>query len=619
MLKSIVFENFVHFKDKTTIKFNTHNEDATTTNKIPNQNSGTDENCLDGCHALNIFVGANFCGKSTVIELIRRCMTDEINVSVTSPYNKKSVAYALCQFSLYSYGNVISGIINEPRNEYKFFIFTDERGLFMRSKSSDSSRSAYNGLVQADSTDSTTMQAVNLIFQAPAACKMTDIEHLLNLIKDGQPNVILEDEPSWKTIEKKYVATFPMRGIGSVQWTRSTKIGEKKRNYDMACERAEVLSTLLSEKHKNEINDKLEREIFQFITYPEVFHFHERKGCISVEHNKSVFPLLKTSEGILEAKLTSLLLAHKDFHTLCLEDPDRGMHPQMIERLKTMLHRHRAAYNKTIVVVTHSPYFIDPVTIDKTHVFSRQMTKKADYTCSVTNALQSDIMSSVSNIETLRVLLFATKVLLVEGVTDREVVQGIFTKYKSSMLARRRKNTNYFWRDITTYQIIPLGGFRSTTKVQKFCKLINLPCCCVWDLDTVVQKNKKTNRIVDIKGIDEINFTNLKEKYDGKEISTFVNCDKDFDTVSKSLESKHIFIWRYGAIEDAILETFKKDREKETTFLGESEPNDLKKKLKQIHNENDRQTFYDRLMELSEIKRFVRFLKTRENMKLLIR
>lgn len=124
---------------------------------------------------------------------------------------------------------------------------------------------------------------------------------------------------------------------------------------------------------------------------------------------------------------------------------------------------------------------------------------------------------------------------------------------------------------------------------------------------------------MDIKGIDEINFTNLKEKYDGKEISTFVNCDKDFDTVSKSLESKHIFIWRYGAIEDAILETFKKDREKETTFLSESEPNDLKKKLKQIHNENDRQTFYDRLMELSEIKRFVRFLKTRENMKLLIR
>lgn len=114
---------------------------------------------------------------------------------------------------------------------------------------------------------------------------------------------------------------------------------------------------------------------------------------------------------------------------------------------------------------------------------------------------------------------------------------------------------------------------------------------------------------MNIKGTDEIDFTKLKDKYDGIEISTFVNCDKDFDTVSKSLESKNIFIWRYGAIEDAILETFKKDKEKETTFLGESEPKNLKKQLKLIHNENDRQTFYDRLMELSEIKRFISFFK----------
>lgn len=58
---------------------------------------------------------------------------------------------------------------------------------------------------------------------------------------------------------------------------------------------------------------------------------------LSVQHYKSKhdvgnvrpkeFPLLKTSEGILEAKLTSLLLARKDIQTLCMEDPDRGMHP----------------------------------------------------------------------------------------------------------------------------------------------------------------------------------------------------------------------------------------------------------------------------------------------------
>lgn len=43
---------------------------------------------------------------------------------------------------------------------------------------------------------------------------------------------------------------------------------------------------------------------------------------------------------------------------------------------------------------------------------------------------------------------------------------------------------------------------------------------------------------MDIKGIDEINFMNLKEKYDGKEIFIFINCDKDFDIVLKFLELK---------------------------------------------------------------------------------
>lgn len=72
------------------------------------------------------------------------------------------------------------------------------------------------------------MQAINLLFQAQAAGNMTHINHLLNLTKEAQLNVILEDEPSWKTIEKKYVATFPMRGIGSVQWTRSKKMEKRK-------------------------------------------------------------------------------------------------------------------------------------------------------------------------------------------------------------------------------------------------------------------------------------------------------------------------------------------------------------------------------------------------------
>lgn len=54
MLKTVAFENCAHFKDTTIIYLNSKNNKS----KV-------------GVNNLNIFVGANFCGKSTVLELIR--------------------------------------------------------------------------------------------------------------------------------------------------------------------------------------------------------------------------------------------------------------------------------------------------------------------------------------------------------------------------------------------------------------------------------------------------------------------------------------------------------------------------------------------------------------------
>lgn len=134
MLKAVTFENLVHFKDKTFIYL-----------KRPCKNNAT-----VGVNGLNIFVGANFCGKSTVLELIRRCMTEEINVSVTNSFDKNLIAYAFCQFGLDGYDEVISGIIKEPGDEvkvYKIFIFTNKQGTFLRLGSSDNSIT-YNGYAQ---------------------------------------------------------------------------------------------------------------------------------------------------------------------------------------------------------------------------------------------------------------------------------------------------------------------------------------------------------------------------------------------------------------------------------------------------------------------------------------
>ncbi|XP_052719340.1 uncharacterized protein LOC128191299 [Crassostrea angulata] len=301
------------------------------------------------------------------------------------------------------------------------------------------------------------------------------------MIKTKKVTRFSQNKPSWKDIENQFIATFPLRGIGIAQWSKSERI-KNERNYIEACERAEVISTLLKTK---KFDEEYEKEIFEFITYPDVFTFTQNNEHIYVQKDELKFHLLKTSEGIIEAKLTCLLLAHKNIKTLCLEEPDRGMHPQMIERLKTVLCR--AAYNKTIIVVTHSPIFIDNVTFNNTHVFFRQKRKDDLNNCSLKKVrIRSSELSNLSDIEIIRSVLFATKVLLVEGVTDREVVQGIFTEYKKKHHGNIGRKIGEFKRDITTYQVVSVNGCQNIQRVRNFCEHIHLTCLCLMDLDTIV-------------------------------------------------------------------------------------------------------------------------------------
>lgn len=142
--------------------------------------------------------------------------------------------------------------------------------------------------------------------------------------------------------------------------------------------------------------------------------------------------------------------------------------------------------------MTHSPYFIDTITVKNTHVFFRETTDdRNSYFCSVKNVANCSAVTNVSSIELLRTLLFATKVLLVEGPTDREVLQGIFTQWKRKMMKRSENEIEVMYKDITTYQVVSLNGCRNSKNVLNFCRKINLPCLCILDQDVFVKSDKK--------------------------------------------------------------------------------------------------------------------------------
>lgn len=586
MLKVIVFKNFVHFKDKTFISL-----DVSKNRQAGDLNVGG--NPTTGHTFLNIFVGANFSGKSTVLELIRRCMTEEINASVTSSCDDNLVAYAFCKFDMDPDQNTISGIIKDPNTNKVFKIIFSSEMLYVIvfSNCNPELRDFYRCKLQEDAE-------ILAIFKEEDDDK--SVNQLLQKIKDEckENNEVSEEctASEWKYITDKYVTTFPLRGIGSLQWSKSEKIAKehKEKNYSAAYERAEIISKLLSKEEKKFIDADEETRIFKYLTDPEDFEFEKDNEAITVKHNKKKIPLLKISEGIFEAKSMSLLLAHSKFKTICLEDPDRGMHPQMIERLRTVLYR--IGFKKTIIVVTHSPYFIDSTTIDNTHMFFR--TKDELSVCSVLNIGQSKELSKVTDIEIKRTVLFATRVLLVEGATDREVVQGILTENKES-----KEDSTKFYMSI--HQIISVGGKNNAARVQRFCNYINLPCLSLLDLDAAVKF--EIEPLKNFTGFDD----NLLETYQ----NTLVKTKKEFWQFLEKLESQlNVFIWKDGALEDAILSSETCIAEI-ASALGKEKlnPDSLKQILGKQIDSNKRKRFYTALMKVDEIKRFIKFIEDNTN------
>lgn len=608
MLRTITLKNFVHFKDKTVIQL--------TTSNIPANPNGN-RNGTGYCNSLNIFVGANFCGKSTIIELIRRCMTQEINLSKTKAYDNESVAYAFCKFNELDKKNdeVFSGIIKEPQRPgdrveklYKIFIYIENNEVFLRSISIHTGKT-YNGVL-----NHRYLEKIRSLEDEEDDERDNRITQLLDMIKSLNYKTCcseIRNKPSWKDIEDRFIATFPLRGIGIVQWTKSKNI-RVKRNYKRACERAEVISTLLTQKHRDQIDEELEREIFNFLTYPEVFRFkHKSDGHIFVQHNNSEeFHLLKTSEGILEAKMTSLLLANDKVKTLCLEDAERGMHPQMIERLKTILCRE--GRKKTIIVVTHSPYFIDTITVKNTHVFFRKTTDDSNsYFCSVRNVANCSAVSNVSSIELLRTLLFATKVLLVEGPTDREVVQGIFTQWKRDMMKRSETEIEVMYKDITTYQLVSLNGCKNSKNVLSFCRQINLPCLCILDLDVFVKYDKEKREIYKVENLNYLSVGNFQD-YVGQKLSDFSRSE-DSKLLSELTESyDDTFVWRDGALEDMIQSSISSTELCNILGCKNTESKEIKDKLKTSISEENGELFYEQLENAAEIQRLIKFILDKE-------
>lgn len=136
----------------------------------------------------------------------------------------------------------------------------------------------------------------------------------------------------------------------------------------------------------------------------------------------------------------------------------------------------------------------------------------------------------------------------------------------------------------------------------------------MWDLDKVVNFEKKTRAIKEFVEIDKVSKHIYNNKYRDEKLTSFID-NEDFLNFAKLLESKNnTFIWGHGAIEDAILSSINCNEEirKSLNCKKKFDSTALKNKLKERLHEGERKKFYDELIKINEIDRFLHFLKENE-------
>lgn len=630
MLRGMVFENFVHFEKRFVLDFS-------------KKENGP-----------NIFVGVSSTGKTAVLELIRRCMDIKINSSLTNRFNESETAWVFCEFGLENgkYGpTVISGMIvdgtqplpgndtgsieNDEEDEecvpkvkgdHKDTMFHKVITYFCESKIIFFSKTYLKkpdgkivdlnknltfgqdillGLVYGQTNeDNLVSDGIKELFN----CKFA--ETVSKKIRQRQNNNDTYDRypKVWEELQSRFVGVLSMRGLGTFQWTKSLLIDDKFKsvNYEGTCAQAEIITELIGSE---DIDERKEKEIFEFLTRPNEFLFKKELNSttnvneIFVEHKTKRFPLLKTSVGIVEAKQFSLLMAHKSFQTICLEEPDRGMHPQMIERMKMELYRKDQSKSKTIIIVTHSPYLIDSFSLENTFIFFsiEERDKKASYVKNVSNLRNSIKTLKIIANEDLKKILFSTKVLVVEGKTDKTILHAVF---------RHCFKDAKEYSQIMSHQIISMEGKEFKDAICEFCTQINVKCRLLLDRDAFID--------VDGNGI----ITKFKYKneiyvdYVNKPITNFLIDSDGFQKFSDELkENKKAFIWKNGDLEDFLLSKTKK-RSDICNLLGVTIGDDipiLKQRIKKAlkkglsqRNEVDLATIIKNFDDISRLESFLK-------------
>ncbi|XP_060594641.1 uncharacterized protein LOC132748996 [Ruditapes philippinarum] len=325
-----------------------------------------------------------------------------------------------------SFGEDVKGRNDlESANYYKFAMkCSDEQSIFINSveESEDKKRLEVLQCYIEQDTDSLKKLFVDSILKQKSDSKDVDkyIYTEFRSMEDRPVESINELESILNILTEEIVFTFPLRSIGPLQWSKSKRIAGEFRddNYREAETRCEIMKYFLEDKGEI-FNKEKEEHIFKQLTQIKDYDFKLGKDG-KIDLPKGKFALLKTPEGILEAKTFSILLSSKQYKTILLEEPDRGMHPQLVARMIQIMNQEKG--NKRVILTTHQKEFISPWTVSDTFIFRRSETKHRIISGKQLLGEKKDASMKDMRLATsqhISDIFFARKVLFYEGESEK--------------------------------------------------------------------------------------------------------------------------------------------------------------------------------------------------------
>ena len=558
MLRSIYLDNFFKFSATQTVTF------------------GENESPY-------IFVGENGSGKTALIEGIKQCLKSTSSAARSAVLDKNKLALFICKYDTRKCPDLKSPwmftgvMVDHEGVNSTYYKFVSKKYEFLIDR--------YES--DKEGSDQTTFCQRQINKDADYFSKVLekDIQTFITVVlgfQHGYENVPdktkSEVDKRLQLLNKYVVFTFPSRSIGPLQWSKSIKVESDRRdNYLEAADRAEIVKYFLT--HQDEFDIAAENEIFKELTERIDLKFElstddDKVIVLSTSEGKSLpgddYALLNLPEGILEAKHFSILMSNRSFRTICLEEPARGMHPQMTGRMLALIQRE--SEKKTVILSTHNTCFVNAMTIPRLVIFKQKPQVGHDGLTS--EIISGDVIAKLEiqkpqarnhhggpSMKTLRTLtrdhladlIFAKRVLFCEGDSDLLFLTALKEKIiKGSPGIKHvlQLITNYdilesLQKVCATLQIIPLYDW-------SFAELMNIVCAKLMIEEHFFVCDKYA--IME----DEDNGLKVNE-WMGK---TYAELQKTFkpDKEESWIEVRDIlkkecqcFAWRDGTIEDMVI------------------------------------------------------------------